>query len=108
MCLGARRTVLATRWLGAVADTVSPNQMSIPPAAHRGAQLSELPRGNSVMLSGLVGQALAICFTRVEGALAFCFLPLGAAFVLAGRSVPMCWGRGAGGLDGLDIPSSAP
>ena len=41
---------------------------------------TELPRSNSVMLSGLVGQALAIGITRVEGALVF--LLWGAAFFL--------------------------
>ena len=55
------------------------------------------------MLSGLVGDALTIRITRVEGALLL--FDLGAALFLAGRSVPMCWGRGAGGLDGLDLPS---
>ena len=57
------------------------------------------------MLSGLVGDALTIRITRVEGALVL--FDLGAALFLAGRSVPMCWDRGAGSLDGLDIPSSA-
>ena len=32
----------------------------------------------------------------------------GRCIFLAGRCVPMCWDRGAGSLDGLDIPSSAP
>ena len=41
---------------------------------------TELPRGSSVMLSGLVGQALAIGITRVGGALVF--LIWGAAFFL--------------------------
>ena len=59
------------------------------------------------MLSGLVGQALPIGMTRVEGALLF-FFALERSIFLAGRSVPMCWDRGAGSLDGLDIPSSAP
>ena len=67
---------------------------------------TELPRSSSVVLSGLAGQAHAIGMTRDAAALVF--LPCGAASFLAGRSVPMCWDCGAGSLDGLDIPSSAP
>ena len=60
------------------------------------------------MFSGLVGQALAIGIARDRNESALVVLLWGAAFFLAGRSVPMCWDRGAGSLDGLDIPSSAP
>ena len=66
---------------------------------------TELPRGICVVFSGLARQAQTIGITRVEAALVF-FLR-GAESFLAGRCVPMCWDCCAGGLDGLDTPSSA-
>ena len=65
--------------LGAVAGTVCPGQNVQPPGCPPRCP-TELPRGSSVMLSGLVGQALATGITRVEGARVF--LLWGAAFFL--------------------------
>ena len=55
------------------------------------------------MFSGRVRQAQTIDITRVKGVLVFL---LWCASFLAGRSLPMGWDLGAGGLDGLDTPST--